>query len=82
MIKRILKSTSYILLSIFIATTTIFTSVYPVYSAQIRSGNNIDQSLDIEIEDSSETIDSLKNSNKIDLGDDQTFPFIPGFGKN
>ena len=32
--------------------------------------------------DSSDSIDGLKTNAEPDLGDDQAFPFIPGFGKN
>ena len=34
------------------------------------------------IEDSSKMIDSPNTSEETNLGDDQAFPFIPGFGKN
>tara|TARA_Y100001968_G_scaffold227948_1_gene210715 strand:- start:320 stop:580 length:261 start_codon:yes stop_codon:yes gene_type:complete len=41
-----------------------------------------DNQLGIVIEKSNETI-ARSNDNEVpDLGDDQTFPFIPGFGKN
>ena len=48
----------------------------------MASDMNEDNSMGIVIEESS---DSLNGSNTIaapDLGDDQAFPFIPGFGKN
>ena len=43
---------------------------------------NEDNSIGIIIEESSDTLDGTKTSDAPDLGDDQTFPFIPGFGKN
>ena len=43
---------------------------------------NEDNSMDIVIKESSDTLDSSKTSSAPDLGDDQAFPFIPGFGKN
>ena len=46
------------------------------------SGMNEDNSLGIVIEESKDSLDSSKVSAAPDLGDDQAFPFIPGFGKN
>ena len=34
------------------------------------------------IEESSDSLNGSKTSAAPDLGDDQAFPFIPGFGKN
>ena len=36
----------------------------------------------IIIKDSLDTVDPSKTSIDPDLGDEQAFPFIPGFGKN
>ena len=59
-----------------------FYGISPIQAAQINTGDNGENSLGIVIEKSTETIDSLKTSSEPDLGDDQAFPFIPGFGKN
>tara|TARA_Y100001968_G_scaffold214513_1_gene197348 strand:- start:206 stop:391 length:186 start_codon:yes stop_codon:yes gene_type:complete len=56
--------------------------VSPIQGAQLSTGDNGENSLGIVIEKSTERIDSLKTSSEPDLGDDQAFPFIPGFGKN
>ena len=44
------------------------------------SKNNNDNS--IVTEESMDNIDNSETSSIPDLGDDQAFPFIPGFGKN
>ena len=44
--------------------------------------NDVDNSIGLAMEKSTQTIDDSKNSTYYDLGDDQAFPFIPGFGKN
>ena len=46
------------------------------------SDPNVDNFMGIVIEDSSDALDDKKTSTAPDLGDDQAFPFIPGFGKN
>jgi hypothetical protein len=46
------------------------------------SDMNEDNSMGIVIEESSDALDGSKTSAAPDLGDDQAFPFIPGFGKN
>ena len=51
-------------------------------SAQMGSEMNEDNTMGIVIEESSDSLDSSKTSSFPDLGDDQAFPFIPGFGKN
>ena len=73
---------SFLVLSIYITSTTIFSGINPVAAAQMGSDMNEDNSMGIVIEESSETMDGSKTSTAPDLGDDQAFPFIPGFGKN
>ena len=46
------------------------------------SDMNEDNSMGIVIEESSDALDGSKTSAAPVLGDDQAFPFIPGFGKN
>ena len=41
-----------------------------------------DNTMGIVIEESSDALDASKTNSVPDLGDDQAFPFIPGFGKN
>ena len=69
-------------MSVFLASTTIFSGINPVVAAQMGSDMNEDNSMGIVIEKSSDKLNSSKTSSAPDLGDDQAFPFIPGFGKN
>ena len=48
----------------------------------MASNMNEDNSMGIVIEESSDAMNGSKTSAAPDLGDDQAFPFIPGFGKN
>ena len=82
MFNKIFRVSSFIFLSIFIATTTLFSEVSPALASKMSNEGNGDNSSVIVIEESSETIDSSKTIAPPDLGDDQAFPFIPGFGKN
>ena len=82
MLKKIFKTASFLALSIFIASSTIFSGIPPVEAAQMGSDMNEDNSMGIVIEESSDALDGSKTSAAPDLGDDQAFPFIPGFGKN
>ena len=43
---------------------------------------NEDKSMGIVIEESSDSLVGSNTNAAPDLGDDQAFPFIPGFGKN
>ena len=84
MFKKILRFASSCVLSIFIFSTTFFSGINYVVAAEMDSEMNPDKSMGIVIEDSSNnnTFDRSNTSAVPDLGDDQTFPFIPGFGKN
>jgi len=82
MFKKIFSATSFLVLSFFIVSTTIFSGTMPAMSAQMGSEMNEDNTMGIVIEESSDSLDSSKTSSFPDLGDDQAFPFIPGFGKN
>ena len=73
---------SVISLSFFIASSTFLSGITPVIAAQMGSDMNENNSMGIVIEESSDTLDGSKTSAVPDLGDDQAFPFIPGFGKN
>ena len=82
MIKKVLSTSSYIFLAILIGIFYLFSGVSPIQAAQLNVGDNGENSLGIVIERSNEDIGSLNNTSEPDLGDDQAFPFIPGFGKN
>ena len=82
MLKKIFRAASFLALSIFIASSTFLSGIYPVVAAQMGSDMNEDNSMGIVIEESSDALNGSKTSAAPDLGDDQAFPFIPGFGKN
>jgi len=82
MLKKIFRATSFLIFSFFIASTTIFSGIDTVVAAQMGSNMNEDNPMGIVIEESSDALDGSKTSAAPDLGDDQAFPFIPGFGKN
>ena len=82
MFKKIFRAASFLALSVFIFSTTVFSGINPVGAAQMASDMNEDNSMGIVIEESSDAMDGTKTSAAPDLGDDQAFPFIPGFGKN
>ncbi len=82
MLKKIIRAVSCLALSIFIASSTIFSGIKSVEAAQMGSDMNEDNSMSIVIEESRDSLDGSKTSSAPDLGDDQAFPFIPGFGKN
>ena len=82
MLKKIFRAASFLALSIFIASSTFLSGINPVEAVQMGSDMNEDNSMGIVIEESSDAMDGSKTSATPDLGDDQAFPFIPGFGKN
>ncbi len=82
MLKMIFRAASFLAFSILIASTTIFSGINPAVAAQTGSDMNDDNSMGIVIEDSNDALDGSKTITAPDLGDDQAFPFIPGFGKN
>ena len=53
-----------------------------MHAAQMAMKDTDENTMGIIIEESSDGIENTKTSQAPDLGDDQTFPFIPGFGKN
>ena len=82
MFKRIFGVANFLALSFFIVSTTIFSGLNPVLAAQMGSDMNEDNSMGVVIEESNDALDGSKTIVAPDLGDDQAFPFIPGFGKN
>jgi len=82
MLKKIFRAASFLALSIFIVSSTFLSGISALEAAQMRSDMNEDNSMGIVIEESSDAMEESKTSAAPDLGDDQAFPFIPGFGKN
>ena len=82
MLKKIFRTSSFILFAFLIASSTLFSSISPAKAAQMGSNTSEDNSLDIMSKESSDSIGGQNTSSVPDLGDDQAFPFIPGFGKN
>ena len=82
MIKKISRAVSFLVISIFLTTATIFSGINPGFAAGMGPEMNEDNSMSIVIEESKDSLDDSNTSAAPDLGDDQAFPFIPGFGKN
>ena len=82
MVNKILRTSSFLLLSLFITTSILISGVITIGATQISDENNLDNKSNILIKDSSNTISNKGLTNTPDLGDEQAFPFIPGFGKN
>ena len=82
MFNKLFKITSFLIFSLFIACSTIFAGITPLEAAQIGSDMSEDDSIGIVNEESSDALDGSMASSAPDLGDDQAFPFIPGFSKN
>ena len=82
MFKKILRASFFLILSIFITSSAFFTSTKSLEAVQTNQDNIEENSLGIIIEENSDVTDGSKTSVVPDLGDDQAFPFIPGFGKN
>ena len=71
--------------SFFVITSTLinlFATANPLFAANMNDNDSEENSLGIVIEKSDLASDGQSNKSTPDLGDDQTFPFIPGFGKN
>ena len=82
MLNKILRTSSFLLLSLFISTSILTSGVITIGATQISDESNLDNKSNIVIKDSSNTISNESLTNTPDLGDEQAFPFIPGFGKN
>ena len=82
MFKKVLRNSTLIIFSFFITFYFIFSRISPAQSAQISSVPNEDDSMGIVLEESNDGLERAKTSVASDFGDDQAFPFIPGFGKN
>ena len=82
MLKKIFRTSICIAFSLFIASSTKFSVISPANASQIYFDANEANLMDIVIEESTDDLNGSKTSAAPDLGDDQAFPFIPGFGKN
>tara|TARA_Y100001968_G_C18857348_1_gene480941 strand:+ start:81 stop:341 length:261 start_codon:yes stop_codon:yes gene_type:complete len=82
MFTKIIKAAGSTILSFFIVFNFISIGAFPAEATLMGSDINDDNSLGIVIEESSDDLTDSMTSNAPDLGDDQAFPFIPGFGKN
>ena len=82
MFKKILRICSFLVFSFCITTSAIFTGNWAVEAIEISQENTDGNSLGIVIEETIDSADRSESSSIPDLGDDQAFPFIPGFGKN
>ena len=82
MFKKILKISSLILTPLFIISSVFFTFNFSLEAIEKSTDNIEDNSLGIIIEETTDSSKGAKISEAPDLGDDQAFPFIPGFGKN
>ena len=82
MIKKIFRAANFLVLSILVVATTFFSSANPTTAAQMDPDMNEDNPMSIVIQESSDSFDGSKTTASPDLGDEQAFPFIPGFGKN
>ena len=80
MFPKIFRIFSILLIPLFIASSAIFMFAGNIDAVQSESSDN--NSLGIIIEESNDDIGDSEISAAPDLGDDQAFPFIPGFGKN
>ena len=81
MIKNLITKTTTFVLSILVLSSTVFFNASDIQAIEETSDNTYGNSMGIVITESNESI-AESNTETPDLGDDQAFPFIPGFGKN
>ena len=81
MFKTFLKIPIKIIFSLVLI-LSIFNNVPYAFASENVSLNSADITSEITTENSSNSIENDDQNNIPDLGDDQAFPFIPGFGKN
>tara|TARA_B100000214_G_scaffold363195_1_gene328456 strand:+ start:608 stop:868 length:261 start_codon:yes stop_codon:yes gene_type:complete len=82
MLNKVFRVAIFATFSFLLVATTYFTGESIAIAGQMSSDTSVDNTLGIVIEESKESPDNTKTSSMPDLGDDQAFPFIPGFGKN
>ena len=76
------KSVKLFFLTFLLSSFTFFSYLPPTQAAQANSNYNESDNVGIVAEETNDGLDASKTSQMPDLGDDQAFPFIPGFGKN
>ena len=81
MIKKIILDSIRFLVSSLVAFLTLYVT-NPAIASEMNNDADMDNALGIVIEEVNNPNESSKISSVPDLGDDQAFPFIPGFGKN
>ena len=67
MLKKIFRAASFLALSVFLVSTTIFSGISPVVAAQMGSDMNEENSMGIVIEESSDSLNGSKTSAAPDL---------------
>ena len=82
MFKKIIKLTSIFAFFILVTSSTLLSNTSTVEAANMSSDINENNSMGIVIEEINDATADSKITASPDLGDDQAFPFIPGFGKN
>tara|TARA_Y100001968_G_C19386680_1_gene733215 strand:- start:677 stop:937 length:261 start_codon:yes stop_codon:yes gene_type:complete len=82
MIKKIFNSLTSLLTIALIFSSTLFSAINPVLADQAITNRDAEKQINIETEESVNSSDSSTANAVPDLGDELTFPFIPGFGKN
>ena len=82
MSNNIIRTFSFFILSVLLTSLTFLYNIESVKAVQIDSETSGNNSLNIVIEESTDKFENSKINSVPDLGDDQAFPFIPGFGKN
>ena len=60
MLKKIFRAASFLALSVFLTSTTIFSGINPAAAAQMGSDMNEDNSMGIVIEESSDSMNGSK----------------------
>ena len=82
MLKNIFTVTFRFTLCLFLLSINLFSGANTAIASQMDTSMNDKNSMGIVIEESEDDLNASKPSATPDLGDDQAFPFIPGFGKN
>ena len=79
--RKILKATIFSWLSLLLLSYSLFLGISTVQAAQMNSEDDGENPMGIVIKESNKSQASSSANDLPDLGDDQAFPFIPGFGK-
>ena len=79
---KIYRTIAVFAICFFLATSNFLTGLSPLEAMPLDSDVNQNNTSGLSIEESNDDSVDSKMSVVPDLGDDQAFPFIPGFGKN